>query len=876
MKFFAWLRLKKQRERELDEEIRSHLAMASRERMEQGESPAEAEANARREFGNAMLVKEVTRDMWGWRWLETLLQDARYGLRQLRHNPGFTAVAVITLALGIGANTAMFSVVNAVLLRPLPFRNPGRLVAIHGLPAARVAHLNGLPNFIAGWEDWVGKTRTLRGVSIYDTAGVNVAGGEQPEHLPAAAVSANFFQLLGVGAARGRTFLPQEGSPGHAVAIISYDLWQGRFAADRSIVGKLIDLAGKPYTVVGVMPPGFEFPGDTQIWVPSFGTVAMTLFGQQAVAIRAVARLKHGITPEQARSELAVFLEHMNQGHAGPFTSKVTVTPLRLELVKNVRSVLLVLMGAVGLVLLIACADVANLLMARNAGRAHELAVRAAMGAGRRRLLRQLLTESLLLSLSGGAAGVAIGAGGVRLARALISPSVMAAQTIHLDGRVLIFTLAVAVATGVVSGLLPAFGSSKVVLTEALKEAAGRPGPSVSFSADHSLRWGLGSLEVAVALILLIGASLLIESLFTLSNVNPGFRSHHLLTARFFLTGPAYRPSGRQTAFYKQVLNRVRALHGVRGAAFVTSLPLGGGVSVMYSVGLLGTRTANPDTSGKWAIYCRVSPDYFRAMGIPLLEGRAFNELDRTGSPPVVVVSRTMARRFWPGQDPIGKRIFTFLFYPPQWMTVVGIVGDVRHWGLTEQPDPEMYVPLLQAPPDSAFLVVHSNGPLSAADLRRAVQGVDPSEPVAFVQTMQELISVATAGPRFRAELLAIFAGLALLLALIGVYGVVSYSVAQRTHEIGIRMALGAQGSDVLRLLIRQGITLAAAGLSVGIAGALALTRLLSSLLYGVRPTDPPTFVAASLILTGATLLACYIPARRALKVDPMTALRHE
>ncbi len=874
MKFFAWLRLKKQRERELDEEIRAHLAMASGERIERGESPAEAEANARREFGNTVLVKEVTRDMWGWRWLEALLQDARYGLRQLRHNPGFTAIAVVTLALGIGANTAMFSVVNAVLLRPLPFRDPGRLVAIEGISAVRIAHLNGFPNFIAGWEDWVAKTRTLRGVSIYDTAGVNVAGGEQPEHLPAAAVSANFFQLLGVGAARGRTFLPQEGAPGHAVAIISYDLWQGRFAADRSIAGKVIDLAGKPYTVVGVMPPGFEFPGDTQIWVPSFGTVAMTLFGQQAVAIRAVARLKRGITPEQARSELTVFLEHMNQGHAGPFSSKVTVTPLRLDLVKNVRSVLLVLMGAVGLVLLIACADVANLLMARNTGRAHELAIRAAMGAGRRRLLRQLLTESLVLSLSGGAAGLAIGAGGVRLARALISPSLMPRQTIHLDGWVLIFTLAVAVATGVVSGLLPAFGSSKVVLTEALKESGGRSVPHASLSGSHRLRWGLGSMEVALALILLIGASLLIESLFTLSNVNPGFRSHHLLTARFFLTGPAYRPSGRQTAFYEQVLNRVRAQHGVREAAFVTSLPLGGGVSLMYSVGLEGTPTANPDTSRKWAIYCRVSPDYFRAMGIPLLEGRAFNELDRTGSPPVVVVSRTMARRFWPGQDPIGKRIT--MFGPPQWMTVVGIVGDVRHWGLSEQPDAEMYIPLFQVPPESAFLVVHSDGPVTASDLRRAVHGVDPSEPVTFVRTVQELISVATAGPRFRAEVLGIFAGLALLLALIGVYGVVSYSVARRTHEIGIRMALGAQGSDVLRLLMRQGIALAGAGLCVGIGGALALTRLLSSLLYGVRPTDPPTFVAASLILTGATLLACYIPARRALKIDPMTALRHE
>jgi putative ABC transport system permease protein len=850
--------------------------MAVRERIEHGENPADAEANARREFGNATLVKEVTRDMWGWRWLETFLQDLRYGLRQLHRNPGFTAVAVLTLALGIGANTAMFSVVNAALLRPLPFHDPGRLVAIEGIPAVRIAYFNGSPNWIAGWEDWVGKTRTLTAVSIYDTAGVNLAGGEQPEHLPAAAVSANFFRLLGVGPVRGRTFLPQEDRPGHAVAVISYDLWRGRFAADRGIVGKPIELAGRPFTVIGVMPGGFEFPGDTQIWVPSQANVAVMLFGQQAVAIREVARLRPGITPEQVRSELVVFLRHMNHGHARPFNSELRVTPLRLELVKDIRPALLLLMGAVGLVLLIACADMANLLMARNAGRRQELAVRAAMGAGRQRLLRQLLTESLLLSLSGGAAGLAVGAAGVHLARALTSASLMSTQGVQLDGWVLIFTLAVAVVTGITSGLLPAFGGSKVVLAEALKEAAGRSEPSLGFSGGHRLRTGLGSLEVALAFILLIGSSLLMESLFSLSDVNPGFRSHHLLTARLFLTGPAYKPShGKQrTAFYEQVLNRIRALHGAREAAFVSSLPLGGGVSVMYSVGLKGTPSANPESSGKWAIYCRVSPDYFRAMGIPLLEGRAFSELDRSGSPQVVVVSRTMARRFWPGQDAVGKRIT--MFGPPQWMTVVGIVGDVRHWGLAEQPNPEMYIPLLQAPPQSAFLVVHNVGPLSAADVGRVVRGVDPAEPVAFVHTVQELLSIRTAGPRFRADVLGIFAGLAVLLALIGVYGVISYAVARRTHEIGIRMALGAQHSDLLWLVIRQGITLAVVGLSVGIVGALAVTRLLSSLLYGVNPSDPLTFALVSLILTGAVLLATYIPARRATRVDPMVALRHE
>jgi predicted permease len=877
MKLFGWFGGKKRRDQELDEEIRAHLAMAIRERIERGEDPAEAEANARREFGNATLVKEVTRDMWGWRWLETLLQDVRYGLRQFRRNPGFTAVAIITLALGIGANTAMFSIVNAVLLRPLPFHNPGRLVAIEGIPAVRIAHLNGFPNWIAGWEGWVSKTRTLAGVSFYDTGGVNLAGGEQPLHLPAAAVSTNFFRILGVRPVRGRTFLPQEEARGHYVSIIGYDLWQGRFAADPRIIGKHIELAGRPFTVIGVMPPGFEFPGDTQLWFPSEANVAVMLFGQQGVVNHVIARLKPGVTPEQVRSELAVFLHHMLQGqHAAPFNNKLSVLPLRMELVKDVRPALLVLLGAVGLVLLIACADVANLLMARNVGRKRELAVRAAIGAPRARLLRQLLTESVLLSLSGGVAGLVIGAGGVRLARVLIPPSQIPGRGIQLDGRVLAFALAAAIFTGVVSGLLPAFGGSKAVSSEALKEAPGESTSDSGFRGSHRLRAALGSLELALALILLIGASLLIQSLFTLSDVNPGFRTHHLLTARFFLTGPAYKPnnSNRRTVFYEQVLNRMRALPGVRDAAFVNSLPLGGGVTVMFSVGLEGSTTPYPASSGKWAIYCIASPDYFRAMGIPLLEGRTFNRLDRSDSAHVVIVSETMARRFWPGQDPVGRRIT--MFSPPQWMTVVGIVGDVHHWGLSEQPDPEMYVPLLQSPPQSAFLVLHTTGPVSVAGISRAVHAIDSGEPVAFVRTAQGLLAIATAGPRFRAEVLGIFAGLAALLALIGVYGIVSYSVAGRTHEIGIRMALGAQKSDVIRLVVQEGIALALAGLGAGTLGALALTRLLSSLLYGVRPTDSLTFAGVSFTLLSAALLACYIPARRATKVDPMVALRHE
>jgi putative ABC transport system permease protein len=858
-------------EGELDEELQFHLEMRTRENITAGMTPEEARYAALRALGNVSSLKERTRDTWGFGWLETLLQDLRYGLRMLRKNPGFTVVVLAALALGIGANAAMFSVVNAVLLRPLPFRDPDRLVAIYGIEAAEFA--GGRTRF-AGWHDWVGKSRTLENLSIYERGGVNVLSGDQPQHLPAAAASEGFFRLLGIGPVRGRTFLTGTSVPARAEAVISYDLWQGYLGGDSKIIGKELELSGKPFTVIGVMPPGFEFPGDSQVWIPAALNQEENLFGEGVMLYSQIARLKSGATLAQARAELEVFLRQMNQGEDTSSTPQVSVTPLHLWLVGDIRPALLVLMGAVALVLLIACADVANLLMARNATRSREIAVRAAIGAARGRLVRQLLTESVLLSLTGGVAGLLLGTAGARLARALIPASQTPVSEIRLDGWVLGFTFAAAMLTGILAGVLPALGSSRVVLSEALKEAAG--GSPTCFGMNHQgrLRTLLGAGEVTLALILLIGATLLIRTLASLGRVNPGFRTDHLLTARLFLAGPGYTPEERRASFFERLLDRARALPGVRETAWTNLLPLGEGVWASYSVGIEGSATPNPYTSDKFALNLKVSPDYFRAMGIPVISGRAFDARDRAGAPRVVIVNRTMARRYWPDGNPIGKRITKV--DPPQWMTVVGVVGDVRDWGPSEEPAPAMFIPALQEPPKSAYLVLRTSGTVSAASLAEAVHAVDRAEPVASVLSGEDLMARANASPRFRALVLSVFAGLALLLAIVGVYGIISYSVSQRTHEIGIRMALGARREDALKLVVGQGLALAALGVALGLAGAFALTRFLADMLYGVRPTDLLTFFIVSLVLTAVALLASYVPARRATKVDPMIALRYE
>jgi putative ABC transport system permease protein len=858
-------------EKELTDELRFHLEKLMEENVAKGMTPEEARYAALRELGGVDQIKEECRDMRRVNCIESFFQDARYGLRQLRRAPGFAAMVVSALALGIGANAAMFSVVNAVLLRPLPFRDPDRLVVIEGIPAVE---FDGLHTQVIGWHDWVGKSRTLADVSVYERGGVNLFGGDQPVHLPAAAVSDGFFWLLGVGAIKGRTFMPEKNQPARPEAVISYDLWQGHLGADPNIVGRNLELSGKPFTVIGVMPPGFEFPGETQVWVPAALNTEESLFAEGGIMNFQIARLNPGVTLSQVRAELGVSLKQLEKENSAPFNPKLNVTPLHLQLVKDSRPALLVLMGAVALVLLIACADVTNLLLARNAARSRELAVRSAIGAGQARLIRQLLTESVLLSLTGGALGLLVGAGTVRLERGLLPLSETLLGGIRLDAGVLGFTFAVAVLTGVLAGLLPALGSSRVVLSEALKAGAGDSSAGFGFRQQHGLRVVLGIGEVGLALVLLIGATLLIRSLACLSTVNPGFRTDHLLTARLFLAGPGYAADASRGAFFERVLDRAHRLPGVRDAAWTNSLPLGEGVSVMFSVGIEGSATPKPQTSNKWALYLPISPDYFRTMGIPLVAGRVFEGRDRDGAPSVAIVSQAMARLCWPAQDPIGKRLTTI--DPPKWTTVVGVVGDVRHWGLSDAPEPSMYLPLLQAPPRSAFLVIRTSGPVSATDVAGAVRAIDRGEPVASTLTGDELLARATASPRFRASVLGLFAGLALALALVGVYGIMAYSVSQRKHEIGIRMALGAKRGDVLQMVLTKGLLITGLGVAVGVGGALVLTRFLSSMLYCVKPTDPLTLVGVSLILIAVALLASYIPARRATKVDPMVALKYE
>jgi putative ABC transport system permease protein len=874
MSLWDWLFRRRQREEELDEEVQAHLRMAAQEHIEQGETSEQARTSAVREFGNVTLVKETTRDMWGFRWLETWLQDLRYGVRQLRKNPGFTAVAVITLALGIGANTAMFSIVNAVLLRPLPFKDPGRLVEVEG------AYANDFvptpkPHF--EWAKWAEGLKTLAEFSIYENGTINLAGEGEPDRVAAAEVSEHFFSLLGINPVRGRTFLPAEEAAEYPfVAIISYELWQSGYGSDPGVVGKTVHLNGKPFTIVGIMPSGFEFPGQTQIWVTRPRNLGDEMFGGMAHMGWQIARLRPGATLEPARAELQVIAQsELPPGvKAG---NPVAVTSLHEFIVGDIRPALLLLLGAVAFVLLIACANVAHLSLARGVGRFREVALRAALGAGRARLVRQLLTESVLLALTGGALGLLTSVWTLQVAKRLVPAQDILTRGIKLDGWVLAFTFVVAVLTGIVSGLAPAWQSSKLDLTEVLKESVGSH-TGLILGSRHRLRGLLGVFETAAALVLLIGAGLLLRSFGKLLEVNPGFRTSDLVAAKVSLLEPRYSAPESRLNFFQQVLSRVQALPGVRNAAFANALPFGTREGAILGLQVEG----GPEFqwgSGASAFCLIVSADYFPTMGIPLLRGRNFTEGDAKGSTPVAIISQTLARLGWRGQNPLGKH-FGFAGDAPHSYEVVGVVGDVRGLDLGGQPWPQMYLPILQQPQSvtAPFLVIHGtqNSGAISASLRGVIRSVDKNEPIASIGTMEQLVSQSVAAPRFRTLLLGIFAVLAFLLAVVGIYGIISYSVSQRAHEMGIRMALGAERQDVVRLVVGQGMRLTLIGVAIGLVAALGLTRLLASYLYSVRPADLVTFVVVAMVMVAVALLACYIPARRATKVDPMVALRYE
>jgi len=884
MSFWDWLFRRRRREEELDEEVQAHLRMAAQERMEQGETAEQARASAVREFSNVTLVKEVTRDMWGFRWLETLLQDLCYGLRQLRRNPGFTAVAVLTLGLGIGANTAIFSVVNAVVLRPLPYEDPDRLALIK----ERIPMIDPLPITVCAPDviQFRRQNQVFDSVAAFHFGQADLSGVAEPERVNADRVNANLFSLLGVQPVVGREFTADEDQPGHPVAILSYGLWQRHFGANPDVIGRTVALDRQPYTVIGVMPRSFVFPlpGMNQgkaadLFVPmAFTHDELSDVGDN-FNFSVLARLKPGVSLARANADVEAIAHDILETYPPQFRNAVNlsavVLPLGDQVVGKVRMLLLLLLGAVSFVLLIACANVANLLLTRAAGRQKEIAVRLTMGAGRLRLLRQFVAESILLAVLGAGLGLILAFWITQALVKLMPATIPRVHAIGLDLSVLAFTLALAVLTGLVFGAAPALAASRTDLNSTLKEG----GRSALQGPQHQhLQAALLVGEVALSLVLLVGTGLLVRSFAHILDTDPGFQPEHVLTASLYLPGKQYSEDGQVRSFYRNLIERLGQLPGVKMAGASTDLPLEGGWN--HVVTPEDYRTA-PGAGLNVAYHSIIEGNYLQTMGIPLLRGRYFTSQDKLGSTPVLIVSKSLAGRYWPDQDPIGKR----LKWGPAasndpWLTIVGVVSDAKQSALDTATVPHTYEPYGQhegAPSNLNVAIRAAGDPASLTSaLRAAVWGLDRQLAVAQLRTMDQVISESNAPRRFNVSLLAAFAALAVVLAAIGIYGVIAYSVAQRTHEIGIRMALGAEARDVLKMVIVHGLWLALSGVALGAIGALALTGFLSSLLYGVKPTDPLTFVAVSLLLLAVALIAVYIPARRATKVDPMVALRYE
>jgi putative ABC transport system permease protein len=852
-------------EQDLDEELRFHLEMETAANVERGLSPEEARREALLGFGGVEKVKEECRDEDRLRWIETLAQDLRYGARLLRRSPGFTAAAVLTLALGIGANTAVFSVADAVFLRPLPFAEPERLVAVW---------LNGPDHSVsqASFVELREASRSLADVAAYSGWGFTLTGSGEPEALQGARVSAGLFRLLGARPALGRGFLPEDGTPGQGqVALLGHGLWHRRFGADPKILGKTITIDGGRYAVVGVMPIGFHFPGreSSDLWLPL--TIDATSEDFTAGYLTLIGRLAPGMAPSQATAEVREVARRIRERDPDPEKEEIAsaVVPLQTELAGDLRPALLVLLAAVGSVLLIACVNVANLLLARASVRQQEIAVRLALGAGRRRLLRQLLTESVMLAVLGGVAGVLLARAGVGPLAESVTAGSPQLNEVAVDGRILLFALGLSLAAALTFGLVPALRSSAPDLQSTLKEG-GRSGSANP--ARQRLRSALVVAEIALALILVAGAGLLIQSLWRLYNVDPGFRTEDILSFRLSPSFEGEDTAPRQ-AFYEGVLERLAGLPGVEAVGAVHLTPLGGN-NWNPSLRVEG-RPGEALPSVDWRV---ATPGYFETLGIPLLAGRSFTGSDRDGAPGAALVNQTFARRVFPGGSPLGQRVNTFFEGKDNWVTIVGVIGDVKHHGLATAPEPEIYRPYAQHPITGMTVMLRaSSDPLAlAAEVREAVWGLDADVPISEVATLEEVVARSMARPRSVTVLLAVFAGIALLLGAIGIYGVMAYSVAHRRHEIGIRLALGARQGQVLRLVLGQGLALAALGLAVGLPLTAAATRLLESLLFGVAPADPLTLGGVALLLAVVALLASYYPARRAMEVDPVQALRYE
>jgi putative ABC transport system permease protein len=866
-------------DQDFEHELETHLDMLSDENISRGMAPEAATRAARLKLGGLAQLKETNRELRGLPVIETFFQDARYAVRMLRKNPGFTAVVVLTLALGIGANTAIFSVVYAVLLKPLPYTNPDRLFTAfqantqQGIPETGCSY----PNF----EEWRAQNHVFSEMAGISAHQLTLTGRGEPSVVNTSVVTPELFALLDVKPLAGRIFFPQDGKQGAApVVLVSEDLWRGRFGADPMIIGTSIDLDKRAFTVIGIIPTAFRTPffnTKQEVWIPLVQDPLFSTFMPQRGShfLPAIGRLKPGVSVAQAQAEMDAISGRLAREFPAENNGwTIRLVPLGKEIVGDVRAELLVLLGAVGLVLLIACANIANLLLTRATSRSKEIAIRTALGAGRARIIRQLLSETAVLGLLGAAVGIALAYWGVKALSSLLPSSLPQMNPIRVDYFVLGFALLLSAVASVGFGLVPAVFAANANVQSSLREGGGRSGES---GGRRRARGFLAAAEIALAMVLLVAAGLLLRSFSKLMSVSPGFEAQHIVKADISLPQFQYSTPRQWTAFSDQLLAQIQAQPGMKESAVVVPMPIIQG-SVNLGFDIVGTPPAS-EAESRAADYASVSPEYFRVMEIPLLAGRSFNQQDISSGPRVSVISKAMAQRYFPNQDPIGKRL-TFGFPPngEAMREIVGIVGDVRDVSLGQDPGPMMYVPYAQAPFWGAGVVVRSTLSPSAvaAAIRQEVQKIDKDLPVTDVAKMPDLIDASVSQQRFRTFLLGLFAAMALVLAATGIFGVISYSVSCRTNEIGIRVALGASRGAILRMVLRETLALTVAGLVVGVPCALAASRLIGHLLFGVSANDPATLAAVAFALAAVATLAGYVPARRAMLVDPMVALRHE
>ncbi|MCI0486101.1 MAG: ABC transporter permease [Blastocatellia bacterium] len=868
-------------ERDLDLELRFHLEMETRENIRRGMSEKEARREALLHFGGVERVKEECRDQRGVRFIETLWQDLCYGFRMLVKRPGFTVVALIVLALGIGANTSIFSVVYGVLLRPLPYSEGDRL--IHIRQQQSLADVENMEFSVGEINDYRDRNQTLDALVEYHSMSFTLFGRGEPERVQTGVVSTNFFDVLGASPLLGRGFLLEDNAPGaEAVLVLSYGYWQRSFKGDPGVVGQVFEMNDRPHRVVGVLPAVPQYPDENDVYMPT--SACPTRSSERFIASRnsrmmsVFGRLKPGVTVESAEEDIARVAAGFKNEHPecypGNLGFAATAIPLREELTRRARPTLLILLGTVGLVLLIACANVANLTLARLISREREIAVRISCGAGRGRLIRQLLTESTMLALAGGALGLVVAAWGLDLLVAFAARFTTRAAEIQIDGSVLLFTLAVSIVTGVAFGLVPAFYSEKD-LVASLKEGGCHLTGAASRKRMRSL---LIVIQVAVSFVLLIGAGLMARSLIKLQQVDPGFNPERVLSMRITPNWSKYRKAQQYKDFFEELLKRVQSHPEVLSAAVASTYPLNRSAIENGPWNCGFQIEGRPSPKGELppqADYRVVSTDYFRTLRMSMVRGRPFTDKDDANAPGVAIINESMARHHWGDEDPIGKRVF--LEEGDGWLTIVGVVGNVKQYGLDSETTDELYRPFAQHTAGRGILVRTVAEPLDLArQMRDTVYDIDPETAVTEIQTLEEARSESLASPRLTTTLLGLFAMLALTITVAGISGVMALSVSQRTHEIGVRMALGASQKEILWMVMRQGMAMVLIGLALGIAGAFALSRFLTGMLFGIEPTDWITYIAVLLILIASAAVACFVPARRVTAIDPMTALRIE